>query len=87
MLYRCLLLKREKSETDMSGAELLDPAMLTATTLINLDSEEEGKVCFGCAGSNIYIYVYNAELNVKRLYRWIREEVYSADEADSAPLL
>ncbi len=37
-------------ETGLTGAQNLDPGMLTATTLINLDSEEEGEFCIGCAG-------------------------------------
>lgn len=37
-------------ETGLTGAQNLDVRMLTATTLINLDSEEEGEFCIGCAG-------------------------------------
>jgi dipeptidase D len=37
-------------ERGLTGAANLDPNMLTAKTLLNLDSEEEGTVTVGCAG-------------------------------------
>jgi dipeptidase D len=37
-------------ETGLNGAAGLDPALLTARRLINLDSEEEGVFIVGCAG-------------------------------------
>lgn len=37
-------------ETGLSGANNLRPGWLQATTLINLDSEEEGELTIGCAG-------------------------------------
>eukprot|EP00033_Pygsuia_biforma_P000704 GCRY01000825.1.p1 GENE.GCRY01000825.1~~GCRY01000825.1.p1 ORF type:complete len:519 (-),score=194.63 GCRY01000825.1:4-1560(-) len=38
-------------ETEMTGAENLGPApFLKSKILINCDSEEEGKICLGCAG-------------------------------------
>jgi dipeptidase D len=37
-------------ETGLSGANGLKPGWLTATTLLNLDSEEEGELTIGCAG-------------------------------------
>ena len=37
-------------ETGLSGAKLLDAQMLNGRQLINLDSEEEGTLCVGCAG-------------------------------------
>ena len=37
-------------ETGLTGAAGLDPELLTARRLINLDSEEEGTLTVGCAG-------------------------------------
>ena len=37
-------------ETGMTGAESLKPGVLKGDILINLDSEEEGELCVGCAG-------------------------------------
>ena len=37
-------------ETGLTGASNLDPEMLRGRRLINLDSEEEGSLCVGCAG-------------------------------------
>lgn len=37
-------------ETGMTGADSLEPEMLSGSLLINLDSEEEGSICIGCAG-------------------------------------
>jgi dipeptidase D len=37
-------------ETGLTGAAGLDATMLAGRTLINLDSEEEGALCVGCAG-------------------------------------
>ncbi|MDR3705911.1 MAG: aminoacyl-histidine dipeptidase [Paludibacteraceae bacterium] len=37
-------------ETGLYGASNLDSTVLTGKTLINLDSEEEGEFCIGCAG-------------------------------------
>ncbi|HTQ80567.1 MAG TPA: aminoacyl-histidine dipeptidase [Thermoanaerobaculia bacterium] len=37
-------------ETGLTGAQQLDPALLTGRRLLNLDSEEEGTVTVGCAG-------------------------------------
>ena len=37
-------------ETGLTGAAQLDPSLLTAKQLINLDSEEEGTLTVGCAG-------------------------------------
>jgi len=37
-------------ETGLYGASNLDASILTGKTLINLDSEEEGEFCIGCAG-------------------------------------
>jgi dipeptidase D len=37
-------------ETGLTGALHLDPSLIAGRTLINLDSEEEGFFCIGCAG-------------------------------------
>ena len=37
-------------ETGMSGAKALKPGLLKGDILINLDSEDEGELCIGCAG-------------------------------------
>lgn len=37
-------------ETGLTGAAELDASMLSARRLINLDSEDENKLCVGCAG-------------------------------------
>lgn len=37
-------------ETGLTGAAQLDASMLSARRLINLDSEDENKLCVGCAG-------------------------------------
>ena len=37
-------------ETGMTGANCLKPGVLQGDILINLDSEEEGELCVGCAG-------------------------------------
>ncbi|MDA3950446.1 MAG: aminoacyl-histidine dipeptidase [Spirochaeta sp.] len=37
-------------ETGLTGAVGLDPSLISGRTLINLDTEEEGFFCIGCAG-------------------------------------
>ena len=37
-------------ETGMTGAERLRPGLFKGDILLNLDSEEEGELCIGCAG-------------------------------------
>ena len=37
-------------ETGMGGANSLQPGVLKGDILLNLDSEEEGELCVGCAG-------------------------------------
>jgi dipeptidase D len=37
-------------ETGLTGAMALDPSILTGRVMLNLDSEEDGAVYFGCAG-------------------------------------
>ena len=43
-------------ESGLTGAKELDPTLITGRTMINLDSEEEGFFCIGCAGGlNTYL--------------------------------
>jgi len=44
------LLVTTEEETGMGGAQALDPKNLEGRTLINMDSEEEGKILVSCAG-------------------------------------
>lgn len=37
-------------ETGMTGAEKLQPGILTGQILLNTDTEDEGELCIGCAG-------------------------------------
>ena len=37
-------------ETGMTGADILKPGMFNGDIFFNLDSEEEGELCIGCAG-------------------------------------
>ncbi|MDR0414049.1 MAG: aminoacyl-histidine dipeptidase [Prevotellaceae bacterium] len=37
-------------ETGMSGAQAMQPGQVKGDILLNLDSEEEGELCVGCAG-------------------------------------
>jgi dipeptidase D len=45
------LLMTVAEEVGLEGAAGLDPALLTGSTLVNLDSEEDGRLTVGCAGS------------------------------------
>ena len=45
------LLMTVAEEVGLEGANALDPALLTGSILINLDSEEDGRLTVGCAGS------------------------------------
>lgn len=50
-------------ETGMDGAEALVEGFFTGKTLINLDSEEEGEFCIGCAGglNTLATFKYDTE--------------------------
>ncbi|MBQ1866291.1 MAG: beta-Ala-His dipeptidase, partial [Bacteroidales bacterium] len=37
-------------ETGMTGANMLEPGLFKGDILLNIDSEEEGELCIGCAG-------------------------------------
>ncbi len=49
-------------ETGMTGAEELDPSLLSGRTLINIDSEEEGYLTVSCAGGIRAYCEYELEL-------------------------
>lgn len=51
-----------QEETGLTGAGALDPALLSARTMINLDSEEEGVATVSCAGG--------ARLHLSANCRW-----------------
>lgn len=67
------LLFTVEEETGMAGAKGLDPHALQAKRLINLDSEEEGTIIIGCAGSQqteLFLpLVYEATPQSYRAYR------------------
>ncbi|HET6683171.1 MAG TPA: beta-Ala-His dipeptidase [Gaiella sp.] len=45
------LLMTVAEEVGLEGANALDPALVGGSALVNLDSEEDGKLTVGCAGS------------------------------------
>jgi dipeptidase D len=45
------LLMTVAEEVGLEGANALDPALVSGSILINLDSEEDGRLTVGCAGS------------------------------------
>ncbi len=57
-------------ETGLYGANNLDPNLLKSNTLINLDSEEEGEFCIGCAGGmDTLVHIdYTPETEEKLFY-------------------
>lgn len=50
-------------ETGLTGASNLSPDMLESRVLINLDSEEEGELCVGCAGGRDTQGTWNVRLD------------------------
>ena len=50
-------------ETGMTGADKLRPGMLQGDIFLNLDSEEEGELCVGCAGGLDAIATYKFHKN------------------------
>jgi len=48
---RLELLMTVAEEVGLAGAQALDPALVTGDVLLNLDSEEDGALTIGCAGS------------------------------------
>ena len=66
-------------ETGMDGAEALEEGFFTGKTLINLDSEEEGEFCIGCAGglNTMAVFHYDTE-NRKDEYDRLRLTISGA---------
>ncbi|MBR0111182.1 MAG: aminoacyl-histidine dipeptidase [Bacteroidales bacterium] len=59
-------------ETGMTGASELRPGVLKGDILLNLDSEDEGELCVGCAGgldvsAEFKYYKYNTPAGMKAL--------------------
>ncbi|MDR2475950.1 MAG: aminoacyl-histidine dipeptidase [Bacteroidales bacterium] len=46
-------------ETGLTGANALDPQLLQGDILLNLDSEEWGEFCIGCAGGKNTVATFN----------------------------
>jgi dipeptidase D len=65
------LLMTVAEEVGLEGANALDGSLLTGSTLINLDSEEDGVLTVGCAGSTD---------------TWIRIEAPRVPDADAVTL-
>jgi dipeptidase D len=66
------LLMTVAEEVGLEGANSLDPALVTGSILVNLDSEEDGRLTVGCAGSTD---------------TWIRVEAPRAPAADGVVTL
>ena len=66
------LLMTVAEEVGLEGANALDPALVTGSVLLNLDSEEDGRLTVGCAGSTD---------------TWIRIEAPRDEPADDAVTL
>lgn len=52
-------------ETTMAGAQFLDPNLVNGSLLINVDSEEEERICVGCAGGferKLYLQLERANI-------------------------
>lgn len=60
----CLFTRDE--ETGLTGAMEMAPDFIESKILINLDSEEEGEICIGCAGGKDTV----AELEYERSYSY-----------------
>ena len=66
------LLMTVAEEVGLEGANALDGSLLTGSTMINLDSEEDGRLTVGCAGSTD---------------TWIRIDAPRAEAEDGAATL
>ena len=49
------LLMTVAEEVGLEGANALDPALVTGSILVNLDSEEDGRLTVGCAGQHRHV--------------------------------
>lgn len=56
------ILATVEEETSMKGANGLKPGLLHAHWLLNLDSEEEGDICIGCAGGIDLVATFQGQL-------------------------
>jgi dipeptidase D len=54
------LLMTVAEEVGLAGAQALDPALVTGDVLLNLDSEEDGTLTIGCAGSEDHMLTFTA---------------------------
>jgi dipeptidase D len=63
-------------ETGLTGANALDPDFLQGDILLNLDSEEWGEFCIGCAGgkNTIGTFTYQSE-DAPRDYFWFEVRI------------
>ena len=57
---RLELLMTVAEEVGLGGAQALDPALVTGDVLLNLDSEEDGALTIGCAGSEDHVLRFDA---------------------------
>jgi dipeptidase D len=57
---RLELLMTVAEEVGLAGAQALDPALVTGDLLLNLDSEEDGALTIGCAGSEDHVLTLRA---------------------------
>jgi dipeptidase D len=57
---RLELLMTVAEEVGLGGAQALDPALVTGDVLLNLDSEEDGTLTIGCAGSEDHVLRFDA---------------------------
>ena len=57
---RLELLMTVAEEVGLAGAQALDPALVTGDVLLNLDSEEDGTLTIGCAGSEDHVLTFTA---------------------------
>ena len=63
-------------ETGLTGANALKPGFLTGSTLINLDTEEEGQFYIGCAGGKNIIATFTYKANKTPTdYFWFEVQV------------
>ena len=63
-------------ETGLTGANALDPSFLEGDILLNLDSEEWGEFCIGCAGgkNTIGTFIYQS-VDAPKDFFWIEVQI------------
>lgn len=63
-------------ETGLTGAHMLGPDFISGSTLINLDTEEEGEIYIGCAGGkNTKAYFDFKTKEAPKKYYWFKVSV------------